>query len=152
MKEIYKQKTNYRLSMILYERQLIEYFTSKDNILLAYIFGSTVRGNIGRLSDIDIAILVDEKSSKKEHLDVELKILSEITILIKREKIDLIILNEAPLLLAYNVIKNGIILKSNEIERVKFEIKIISTYLDQQYYINRHTEMSINRIAEVGFA
>ncbi len=138
--------------MIPYERELIEYFRSKDNILLAYLFGSTVRGNTGRLSDIDIAILVDEKSSKKEHLDIELKILSEITILIKRDKIDLILLNEAPLLLAYNVIKNGVILKSNEMERVKFEIKIISTYLDQQYYINRHAEKSLNRIAEVGFA
>jgi len=137
--------------MIPYKRELIEYFRSKDNIVLAYLFGSTIRGNTGRLSDVDIAILVNEKSSEKEHLDIELKILSEITILLKRNKIDLILLNEAPLLLTYNVIKNGVILKSNEIERVKFETKIISSYLDQHYYIKRHNEMSLNRIVEVGF-
>jgi len=138
--------------MIPYKRELIEYFRNKDNIVLAYLFGSTIRGNTGRLSDVDIAILVNEKSFEKKHLDIELETLSEITLLIKKDKIDLILLNEAPLLLAYNVIKHGVILKSIEIERVKFETKIISMYLDQQYYIKRHNEISLNRFAEVGFS
>lgn len=66
---------------------------------------------------------------KKDRFDLELKLMSDIAILIKRNKIDLIILNEAPLLLAYNIIKTGIILKSDEVERVKFETKVLSRYL-----------------------
>jgi predicted nucleotidyltransferase len=52
-------KTNYRVSMIPYEKELAEYFSSKDSIILAYLFGSTVRGDTGRLSDVDIGVLQD---------------------------------------------------------------------------------------------
>ncbi len=145
-------KTNYRVFMIMYEKELTEYFSSKDSIILAYLFGSTVRGDTGRLSDVDIGVLLDEKLSKKDRFDLELKLMGEIAALIKKNKIDLVVLNEAPLLLAYNIIKNGIILKSSEIERVKFETKLLSMYMDEKYYIKRHTEETLKRIAGVGFS
>ncbi len=144
-------KTNYRVSMIPYEKELTEYFSSKDSVILAYLFGSTVRGDTGRLSDVDIGVLLDEKLSKKDRFDLELKLISEIAILIKKNKIDLVVLNEAPLLLAHNIIKDGIVLKSDEVERVKFETKILSMYIDEKYYIKRHTEETLKRIAEAGF-
>ena len=145
-------KTNYRVRMIPYEKELIDYFSSKDSIMLAYLFGSTVRGDTGSLSDVDIAVLVDEKISKKDRFDLELKLISEISTLIKKNKIDLVVLNEAPLLLSYNIIKNGIVLKSSETERVNFETKILSMYMDEKYYIKRHTEETLKRIAGAGFA
>ncbi len=145
-------KTNYIISMIPYEKELSEYFTNKDRVILAYLFGSTVRGDAGRLSDVDIGVMLDEKISKKDRFDLELKLMGEIAILIKKNKIDLIVLNEAPLLLAYNIIKSGIIIKSDETERVKFETKILSMYMDEKYYIKRHTEETLKRIAEVGFS
>jgi predicted nucleotidyltransferase len=138
--------------MIPFEKELTEYFRSKDSVILAYLFGSTVRGDSGRLSDVDIGVILDEKLSKKDRFDLELKLMGEIAILIKKNKIDLIVLNEAPLLLAYNIIKSGIILKSDETERIKFETKILSMYLDEKYYIKRHTEETLRRIAKVGFS
>lgn len=138
--------------MTPYEKELTEYFSNKDSVSLAYLFGSTVRGDTGRLSDVDIGILLDENLAKKDRFYLELILMSEIAALIKKNKIDLIVLNEAPLLLAYNIIKNGIILKSNEVERVKFETKILSKYMDEKYYIKRHTEETLKRIAGVGFA
>ena len=144
-------KTNYRVRMIPYEKELTEYFSSKDSVILAYLFGSTVRGEAGRLSDVDIGILMDGNLSKKDRFYLELKLMGEIAVLIEKNKIDLVVLNEAPLLLSYNIIKNGIILKSIETERVKFETKILSKYLDEKYYIKRHTEETLKRIAEVGF-
>ena len=137
--------------MIQYEKELTEYFSSKDSIILAYLFGSTARGDAGMLSDVDIGVMIDQNLPKKDRFDLELKLMAEIAGLIRKNKIDLVVLNEAPLLLAYNIIKNGIILKSDEIERVKFETKILSMYLDEQYYIKRHTEETLKRIAEVGF-
>ncbi len=138
--------------MIPYEKELTEYFRTKDNVILAYLFGSTVRGDAGRLSDVDIGVLLDENLSKKDSFDLELKLISEIATLIKKNKIDLVVLNEAPLLLAHNIMKNGIILKSDEKERVKFETKILSMYMDEKYYIKRHTKETLKRIAEAGFA
>ncbi|CAG0950785.1 hypothetical protein METP3_00199 [Methanosarcinales archaeon] len=137
--------------MTPFEKELTEYFSSKDSVILAYLFGSTVRGDAGRLSDVDIGVLVDENLSKKESFELELKLMCEIAVLINKKKIDLVVLNEAPLLLAYNIIKDGIILKSSETERVRFETKILSIYLDEKYYIKRHTEETLKMIAEVGF-
>jgi len=145
-------ETNYIVRMIPHEKELTDYFSSKDNIILAYLFGSTVRGDTGRLSDVDIAVMLDEKLSKKDRFELELKSISEIATLIKKNKIDLVVLNEAPLLLSYNIIKNGIVLKSSETERVNFETKILSMYMDEKYYIKRHTEETLKRIAGAGFA
>lgn len=138
--------------MVSYEKELKKYLSNKDNIILAYLFGSTVRGDTGILSDIDIGVLLDENISNKDRFDVELKIISEIAILINKNKIDIVVLNEAPLLLSYNIIKTGVILKSNEPERIKFETRILDEYLDQKYYINRHSYDSLKRIAQVGFS
>ena len=145
-------KTNYKVCMTPYEKELTQYFSSKDSVILAYLFGSTVRGDAGRLSDVDIGVLLDENLSKIDRFNLELKLMGEIAILIRKNNIDLIILNEAPLLLAYNIIKSGIILKSDETKRVKFETKILSMYLDEKYYIKRHTKETLKRIAEVGFS
>lgn len=145
-------KTDYKVRMTPFEKELTEYFTTKDTVILAYLFGSTVRGDAGKLSDVDIGVLLDEELSKKDRFDLELKLMSEIAILLKKNKIDLIILNEAPLLLSYNIIKSGFILKSDEIVRVKFETNILSKYLDEKYYIKRHTEETLKRVAEVGFS
>jgi predicted nucleotidyltransferase len=138
--------------MVPYETELKKYFSNKDSIIVTYLFGSTVRGDTGRLSDIDIGVLLDENISNKDRFDMELKIISEIAILINKNKIDLVVLNEAPLLLSYNIIKTGVILKSNELERMKFETKILDEYLDQKYYMNRHSYDSLKRIAQVGFS
>ena len=52
---------------------------------------------------------------------------------------------------SYNAIRNGVILKSDEPVRVRFETKIMSRYLDEQYHIKRHTRESLKRIARSGF-
>ncbi len=56
--------------MIPYEKDLAEYFSSKDSVILAYIFGSTVRGDTGRLSNVDIGVLLDENLYKKDGFDL----------------------------------------------------------------------------------
>jgi hypothetical protein len=53
--------------------------------------------------------------------------------------------------LTYNIIRDGIILKSDEPLRVKFETKMMSRYLDERYHIERHAKESLKRIAESGF-
>ena len=96
------------------EHKLSEFFSSVDSVTVAYLFGSTVRGEANGLSDIDIAVLFDETLTKKETFDLQLEVIGELGILLKTNDIDLVLLNESPLLLSYNVIRDGIILKSDE--------------------------------------
>jgi len=41
--------------------------------------------------------------------------------LLKTKNVDLVVLNDSPLLLAFNIIRDGIILKSDEKRKVNFE-------------------------------
>ncbi|AKB25623.1 nucleotidyltransferase [Methanosarcina sp. MTP4] len=133
------------------EYKLSEFFSAVDSVTVAYLFGSTVRGEANGLSDIDIAVLFDEAVTRKEAFDLQLELIGELGVLLKTNNIDLVILNESPLLLTYNVIRDGIILKSNERKRVLFETRIMSKYLDRDYYVKRHMKMTLERMAKGRF-
>ncbi|MDD3245379.1 MAG: nucleotidyltransferase domain-containing protein [Methanosarcina sp.] len=133
------------------EQKLSDFFSRVESVTLAYLFGSTARGEANCLSDTDIAVLFDDTLLQKEAFDLQLGLLSELTVLLQTNNIDLVALNDSPLLLTYNIIRDGIILKSDEPLRVKFETKIMSRYLDERYHIERHAKESLKRIAESGF-
>lgn len=140
------------IDIMLFEQELTNFFRSIDCVNFAYLFGSIVRGDINELSDVDIAVMLDESLSKKDMFNKELDLISELTCVLKSDKIDLVVLNDAPLLLKYNIVKDGHVLKSDETKRIAFETGVMSRYLDEQYYIKRHTDMILQRIARSGFA
>jgi len=140
------------IDIMLFEQELANFFRSIDSVNFAYLFGSIVRGDTNELSDVDIAVMLDESLSKKDMFNKELDLISELTCVLKSDKIDLVVLNDAPLLLKYNIIKDSHVLKSDETKRIAFETGVMSRYLDEQYYIKRHTDMILHRIARSGFA
>ena len=132
------------------EEKVRELLNKQKHVKLAYLFGSVAEGKEGKLSDVDIAVFLDESLSKKERFDLQLKLISGLMSILKTDRIDLIVMNDAPLLLKYNIIKHGKILKDNIETRVKVESRILSDYLDMKYYIDRHTDLAIERIAKKG--
>lgn len=133
------------------EEKLRDFFSGVEGVKVAYLFGSTVRGEANSLSDIDVAVLFDDAFLQKEEFDFQLDLISKLTGLLNTNNVDLVVLNNSPLLLAYNIIRDGIILKSDEFLRVKFETKIMSRYLDERYHIERHAKESLKRMAKSGF-
>ncbi|WP_440954994.1 type VII toxin-antitoxin system MntA family adenylyltransferase antitoxin [Methanosarcina sp. Mfa9] len=133
------------------EHKLSEFFSGVDSVTVAYLFGSVVRREANGLSDIDIAVLFDENIIEKEAFDLQMELIGELGLLLKTNNIDLVVLNESPLLLSYNVIRDGIILKSDERKRVLFETRIMSKYLDRDYYVKRHMKMTLERMAKGRF-
>jgi predicted nucleotidyltransferase len=131
--------------------KITQYFIDKKEVKFVYLFGSHAGNKATRLSDIDIALYLDEKLNSNERFEFRLKLISEVSTVIKTDKIDLIILNDSPLLLSFNVVHDGIIICANdEKKRIQFETKIMSFYFDQQYYFKRHAQATINRIAKEG--
>jgi predicted nucleotidyltransferase len=127
---------------------LSAYFSGEERVTVAYLFGSTVRGEANCLSDIDIAVLFDNTLKEKEAFELQLKLIGDLGDLLKTNNVDLVVLNNAPLLLAFNIIRDGIILKSDEKKRVHFETRIMSQYLDRDYYVKRHMKKTIERMAK----
>lgn len=131
-------------------KRVAKFLSKQERVKLAYLFGSVAEGKEGKLSDVDIAVFLDESLSKPERFNLQLKLISGLTSILKTDRIDLIVMNNAPLLLKYNIIKHGKILKDDTETKVRVESGILSDYLDMKYYMDRHTDLAIKRIAKRG--
>jgi hypothetical protein len=58
-------------------------------------------------------------------------------------------MNQAPLLLKFNIIKDGYVLKADEASRIPFETRVMSRYLDEKYYRQRHMREAVKQMAGV---
>ncbi len=123
--------------MNLFEKQaqLNQLFT-QNPVNAAYLSGSLAgRAAFGHLSDIDIAILLMDQIKSDQFLDYQMYFFSELAKRLESESIDVVILNQASLLLKLQVIKYGQILFSrDEKRRILFETKAVMDYLDFKKY------------------
>ncbi len=119
--------------MNLFEKQsqLNQLFTQSP-VNAAYLAGSlSTRTSFGHLTDVDIAILLMQQIKSDQFLDYQLYFFSELAKRLESDNIDVVILNQASLLLKLQVIKYGQILFSRDEKlRVSFETKAIMDYLD----------------------
>ena len=109
-----------------------EYFGRQPDVVVAYLFGSVARGQATPLSDVDIAVLLDPTAKPEAVLDRQITLLTELTQLAEME-VQLTLLNDVPPLLAYEVIREGILLHQRSgAERVAFQVKAMKEYFDVQ--------------------
>ncbi len=103
------------------------YLKSREDIQFAYLFGSFARDKVTPLSDVDVAVYLtgDDISDKR------LEILGDLIDILKTDKIDLVILNIAPLSLQMKILQNKRLLADNApFVRHAYESMTIRTYFD----------------------
>lgn len=115
--------------------KLAPYFAQRGEVLLAYLFGSAAQGRTNKLSDIDIALLVDEEKFKRidvqEPYGYKATVIADLMALLNTCEIDLVLLHEATPLLANEVISDGYLLFSRDEElRIAFEASVKHRYVD----------------------
>ncbi|WP_165423722.1 type VII toxin-antitoxin system HepT family RNase toxin [Ktedonosporobacter rubrisoli] len=119
--------------MNLFEQQTrLSQLFAQSPVNAAYLAGSlSTRTSFGYLTDVDIAILLMDQIKSDQFLDYQLYFFSELAKRLESDSIDVMILNQASLLLKLQVIKFGQILYSrDEKQRVSFETKAVMDYLD----------------------
>ncbi|TET90379.1 MAG: nucleotidyltransferase domain-containing protein [Methanomassiliicoccales archaeon] len=132
-------------------RILKDLLQKDDSVQTAYLFGSVAKGRSGPLSDIDIAVLLKESLTPRERYEKRILLINEISSALRTDDVNLVIMNGSPLLLNYNIIRDGKLLESkNESRRVLFETSIMSRYLDRKFYEDMHVREGMKRIAERG--
>jgi uncharacterized protein len=105
-------------------------------IRLIYLFGSRVGGEIGPLSDHDFAILLDYdwiNASDRviEMQDVCFQVERKLAQLLEPDSVDVILLNRAPIELAYAVIAQGkAVYKYDLFTLVEYEARVMGLYGD----------------------
>ena len=133
------------------KKKVTELLDKQKRVELAYLFGSIAEGKGGKLSDVDLAVFLDESLSRKEQFNLQLKFISELTGILKTDRIDLVIMNDAPLSLNYEIIKaNHPLLVRDEGQKIDFEHRILSRYLDRRYYDKRWAAEFLKKVVERG--
>ncbi len=120
---------------------LVDEFSKRNDMVALYLFGSRATNTADDLSDIDIAILLKDKV----HLSAELDLLGDINSLLNTDEIGLVILNNAPLVISYGVLKESKVLCSTDDNaRLVFEEYIMKRYFDFMYYLDKYDKEFIS--------
>ncbi len=139
--------------MNLFEKQsqLNQLFTQSP-VNAAYLAGSlSNRTSFGHMTGVDVAILLMEQIKSDQFLDYQLYFFSELARRLESDSIDVMILNQASLLLKLQVIRSGQILFSrDEKSRVSFETKAVMAYLDFKKFDEVQNQALSRRLAGQG--
>jgi len=111
-------------------KSLHSFFSDKKNepcIDLAYIFGSRADGKVGPISDYDIAVLY----AKLHAPDLRYELAHKLKKKLMTDRVDLLVLNDAPIELRYAAIASGIVVYEVNVKtRVEYEALTLSLYGD----------------------
>lgn len=102
--------------------------THYPEVATGYLFGSAATGKQGPLSDVDVAILLSDVASPG---NLAGQIQDALCRKLRTDGIDLVVLNEAPVALAYRVIRDGRCVHCRDDRlRLGFMTRTILRYLD----------------------
>ena len=134
------------------DRKLKRFFQKNHkNINLAYLFGSYAKGRITPLSDVDVAVLLNDKSDPKVYFDIQLDLSGRLSSYLKKE-VEVVILNRADPRLSYQVIKYGeIVFEKNPNLKANFERKALNIYFDLKPMFDFYEKELLERIKEGKF-
>lgn len=120
-------------SLTAIERAAVSFLESRQEVQAGYIFGSLVSGRARPDSDVDIAVLVSESAAGPDIFKYRLDLMGEFMGVLGRSDVDLIILNQAPPLLAHRILSRGkLIFERSQSARVAFQVRTVNRYLDSQ--------------------
>src|SRR5262249_52736984 len=81
--------------------------SSKPEVLAAYILGSVAAGRVRPNSDIDVAVLLDRAFVERLPLKYRTDLIADTGAALDTFDVDIVLLNDAPPALAYNVLTKG---------------------------------------------
>lgn len=114
----------------------IENAIQKFDVDLIIIFGSVAKGTANSYSDIDIAVLT--KNLNSDTITRTRYGLIDFFEALFKQGCDVIILNEAPPELKYQVVKYGKVLFEKDKAFNSFFSKTLSEYFDFKYFIDKY--------------
>jgi len=105
--------------------------TYGDAVAAVYLFGSAAKGEAGPLADLDVAVLFSKEDAGHLH-DLKFKIYADLCRSLKRNDIDLLVLNNASnLIIKDEIVRNGIVVHDRDpAAREDFEVRVIHSCID----------------------
>ena len=88
----------------------------RPEILDAYLFGSQARRDAGALSDIDVAVYIDEDLAEPGPYGYDAELITDLMTELGTNDIDVVLLNRAPPLLYHRVLRDGKLLVTRDLK------------------------------------
>jgi len=133
------------------EARIRAYLSEEPLIVAAYLFGSVAEGLDHRLSDVDIALLLEDDAEAEAAFELRLRAMDELARICQRS-VDVVILNHTPPLLRYQVLKHGRLLyERHHVLRCLFEMRTYNEYFDLKFYLDYHRQKFVARVLKEGF-
>lgn len=103
----------------------------RREIQAAYVFGSVAQGRARPDSDIDVAVLLGRRPSARRALGYRLKLAGDLGAALHRDDVQVVVLNDAPPLLAQRVLSLGtLVFERSRSARVRFQVQTAGRYDD----------------------
>ncbi len=119
-----------------------------DEVLFAFLFGSRAGGRPRVESDWDIGVYVSDALPAEQRFDMRLRLLTELQDL---GSVDVVILNDAPPLLAQRVLQGERISIRDRSAYVRFFVRTAALAGDEQYWRELHAQARKQRLEEGRF-
>ena len=132
-------------SIQLIKKKCIPVF-KKYPVSFSYLFGSQATGKTIKTSDIDIAVMLDAKLSKKKRIDLRFTLIEDFSAQLGRE-VDVVILNDIEsVVLKFAVIKEGRALYIRDEELyLDFELRTMGEYHDFAPFLAMYNKAYVER-------
>lgn len=130
---------------------LVPLFIEDQAIVLVFLFGSYAQNQASILSDVDIAVLLSPSVPLDQYSEYRSRYIAATAKMLQDDRIDVVILNHAPPLLAHEAIKGRLLFERSAEARVEYIVNVQRHYLDLKYfYAIDHTYMR-ERLKEGAF-
>jgi len=114
------------------------------DVAAVYLFGSRARGHPGPRSDVDLAVILDERLDAAARWRKRLDLMADAARRLGTDAVDLVVLEEAPTVLGHRVLAHGVLLSERDPRRrVEVAERIMRRYLDEAY---------LRRVLDAGLA
>ena len=143
------------MEKIIVNSPAIKNIFRKNKVVLAFLFGSAVKRKLTKLSDLDIAVVLDEAVFPNKYHQVRLSLLDQLGKIIKNKPLDVAILNNASPLLSQLVMTQGkLIFCQDENLKANFQVKALQKfddafYLRKVYYRYLEKRIKENKLGEI---
>jgi hypothetical protein len=118
-------------------------------VVLLYLHGSHVRGTQGPLSDLDVAVLLEQPAARGLAV---LDLLSALQEACRRDDVDLVVLNTAGPIIRDRVVRHGrLIYARSEADRIRFEAAAIKEALDFRFFSRVYDDALFRQLREGRF-
>ena len=132
-------------------RKVAAFAQARPEILAAYVFGSRAGGGGTRLSDLDVAFLLDAPAGA-DLFERRLALRADLAQFLRTDALDVVVLNDAPVALRFAATRRGrLVACRDELARVRFEADAMSRYFDMEPFRRTLARGLERRLAEGSF-